>query len=291
MLRRLVALREAQLEDGRSDAEPQLVIVTPDPDRRGTRSTAWVELLARVGRRQEQPVFPARVVGWDRVAEVVSVSHVPRHVSGSPVESFSLDGMREATPPWRAPVWEQLLHLIGRHPFLTVDQLAGLFGTTQVRIKGIERELVEKGWLRRIDLEELPGGAMGLGRNEWQALGLVEVTGAGRARLASWLGLDVSAATRYHGIIGNSRGQAGRRRRLLRTLAHTLGVNGVFVARWTTKRNCASGRSPHAISAAPMDSRCAASAHPCAMMVPPRIPRMSAASRAYTAGGNGGSLG
>jgi hypothetical protein len=127
-------------------------------------------------------------------------------------------------------VWEQLLHLIGRHPFLTVDQLARLFGTTQVRIKGIERDLVEKGWLRRIDLNELPGGALGLGRNEWQALGLVEVTGAGRARLASWFGLDVRAATRYHGVIGNSRGQAGRRRRLLRTLAHTLGVNGVFVA-------------------------------------------------------------
>jgi hypothetical protein len=37
-------------------------------------------------------------------------------------------------------------------------------------------------------------------------------------------------ATRYHGLIGSACGQAGRRRRLLRTLAHTLGANAVFVA-------------------------------------------------------------
>ena len=71
---------------------------------------------------------------------------------------------------------------------------------------------------------------MRVGHDQWRVLGLVEITIQGRRRLASWLGLEPSGATRYHGLIGNARGQAGRRRRLLRALAHTLGANAVFVA-------------------------------------------------------------
>jgi hypothetical protein len=230
MLCRLLVLREAQLEDGSTDPEPELVIVSPDPDRRGTRRTAWLELLDSVARRHEQPAFPARVLGWERVADVVSVGHVPRLVSSSPLESLRRDGRREAPPAWRATVREQVLHLIGRHPFLTVDQLAHLLGTTTARIRRLEHELVASGCLRRIELDELPNGALGLGHEECRALGLVEITILGRRRLAGWLGLEPTVATRYHGLIGNARGQAGRRRRLLRTLAHTLGANAVFVA-------------------------------------------------------------
>jgi hypothetical protein len=40
MLRRLLALCEGQPEDGKANPVPELFIVTPDPDRRGTRSTA-----------------------------------------------------------------------------------------------------------------------------------------------------------------------------------------------------------------------------------------------------------
>jgi hypothetical protein len=125
---------------------------------------------------------------------------------------------------------EELLHLVGRHPFLTVDQLAHLLGTTAARIKRLEHELIGRGWLRRIELDELPDGGIGLSSGECRALGLVEITTVGRRRLASWLGLAPTVATRYHGLIGNLRGQAGRRRRLQRALAHTLGANAVFVA-------------------------------------------------------------
>lgn len=132
---------------------------------------------------------------------------------------------------WRAPVrgQEQLLHLIGRHSCLTVEQLARLLSTTTSRIRRIELELVERGLVRRIEVGEMPDGAIALGHEEWPTLGLVEITIAGRRQLASWLGLETTPATRYHGLIGNSRGQVGRRRRLLRTLAHTLGTNA-FVA-------------------------------------------------------------
>src|SRR5205807_2982938 len=65
---------------------------------------------------------------------------------------------------------------------------------------------------------------------EFSSLGLVEITSLGRRRLAAWLGLSPAVATRYHGLGGNGRGDAGRRWRALRALAHTLGANDVFVA-------------------------------------------------------------
>jgi hypothetical protein len=58
----------------------------------------------------------------------------------------------------------------------------------------------------------------------------VEITRAGHQRLAGWLGLNAAAASRYHGLVGQGRAQAGRRERLLKTLAHTLGTSAVFVA-------------------------------------------------------------
>jgi hypothetical protein len=230
MLRRLIALRDAQLEHCSPDPEPELVVATPDPDGRGTRSSAWLELLDRVARRQQHPGFQARVLLWEHVADVATIDQEQRATCGSPFERFRRDGTSEARRISRAPLREQLLHLIGRHPFLTVDQLTHLLGTTSARVKRLEHELIACGWLRRIDLDEVPDGAIGLDRDECRALGLVEITIVGRRRLASWLGLEPGIATRYHGLIGNPRGQAGRRRRLLRTLAHTLGANSVFVA-------------------------------------------------------------
>ncbi len=64
---------------------------------------------------------------------------------------------------------------------------------------------------------------------EPQALGLSELTPLGRRVLAGWLGLNGPTAARHHGLSGGQ-DWAGRRRRLLRTLAHTLGTNDVFVA-------------------------------------------------------------
>jgi hypothetical protein len=87
---------------------------------------------------------------------------------------------------------------------------------------------VERGWLRQIQFGEVPEDA--ITPSQWETLGLVEVTPAGRHELARRLGLDTRVATHQHGLIGGGQGQAGRRRRLLRTLARTIGTNGVFVA-------------------------------------------------------------
>jgi hypothetical protein len=44
------------------------------------------------------------------------------------------------------------------------------------------------------------------------------------------LGLDAPTASRYHGLTGTGQAASRRRRRFLRTLAHTVGTNDVFVA-------------------------------------------------------------
>jgi hypothetical protein len=72
--------------------------------------------------------------------------------------------------------------------------------------------------------------AVGWSQSVFNDLGLVEITLAGQRRIAAMLGLDPRTATRYHGLIGVGQSQAGKRRRLLLALAHTLGANAVFVA-------------------------------------------------------------
>ena len=125
---------------------------------------------------------------------------------------------------------EQILQVVGRHPFLTLEQRVDLLGTTSKRLSYLERQLVERGWLRSIPTEELAEDAIGLSGTERRALRFVEITPAGRRQLAGSLGLDTPMASRYHGLIDSGPGQATRRARLLRTLPHTLGVNAVFVA-------------------------------------------------------------
>jgi hypothetical protein len=232
MLRRLVVLLGSGLDDGTCGPESELIIATPDPDRDGRRSDAWLELLGRVARRQEQPAPFARVVLWDQVADVVGRTRVPVAIDNKPLPPGSSVVGPAPSYPWRAPRrgYEQLLHLIGRHPFLTIHHLAGLLGTSTSRIRRLQEDLVANNWLRRIELDEVPHSALAIGQDEYIGLGLVEITLAGRRQLALWLGLETAPAIRYHGLIGNGRGQAGLRRRLLRALAHTLGTNAVFVA-------------------------------------------------------------
>ncbi len=224
MLRRLIALG-----DSSAGRELEVVVATLDRDGEGARGAAWLQLLDTVIRREGQPAMLSRVVSWERVAEVVGRSRLAGVAGNGPRQR---QDVRRALQASHAPVRgrEQLLHLVGRHPFLTVRQLAHLLGTTTARIKRLEQELIKWGWLRQIELNELADSGIGTGRDECGLLGLVEITLAGRRQLAGWLGLEPLTATRYHGLIGNARGQAGRRRRLLRTLAHTVGANSVFVA-------------------------------------------------------------
>lgn len=230
-LGRLVALRTGlRFGDGSADVEPEIVIGFPDRDGTGARGKAWLELIdGVVGQRGEQ--WRVRLVTWDWVADTVRPMQGPDLVAGQARRNGARQNRGKGIL-WPAPARsrEQLLHLIGRHPFLTVDQLARLLGTAVDRVRRLENELIGEGLLRLVAFEELPRAGTGVTREELSALGLVEVTSMGRRRVAAWLGIRQVVATRYHGVSGSGRGGAGRRWRLLRALAHTLGANAVFVA-------------------------------------------------------------
>ena len=230
MLRRLVAYCEAS-----GDPASQLVVATVDPDAEGGRAGAWLLLVDRVTRRHGTPAMPSRVVNWVTVQRMLSRGirqadspGDPRQRGHSRAEGESSRSGRSGRAPGRTR--EKLLHLVGRHPFLTVAQLARLLDTTGARVRRLEDDLVACGWLRRVFLEEVQSLDLKVTGTEFDKLGLVETTLAGRKLLAGWLGLDPTTASRYHGLIGDGRLQAGKRRRLLRTLAHTVGANEVFVS-------------------------------------------------------------
>ena len=229
MLRRLFVLRQV-MDLAEPGAELEVVIATSDPDGRGTRLGAWLELLNSLGIRYGDGALRARVLTWQCVASmtrrrcacILADDRDRIHVcQTAPI------GVGSSLAPARSH--EQLLHLIGRHPFLTVDQLAVLLGTTVHRVKRLEQELIADGLLRRVDHRELPRGTTPA-YEHFAALGLVEITGTSRRRLAAWLGVSPAAARRYHGVTANGWRGVRLRSRLLQTLAHTLGANGVFVA-------------------------------------------------------------
>ena len=226
MLRRLLAYREFS-----GDADFQLLVATIDPDGDGGRSSVWMSLMDRLARTHGTPVFSSRVVGWGTVESMLSGSDRGDRGGDWRTHHYS-GGVLGPSQRRRGPgrTRDQLLHLVGRHPFLTAAQLADLLSTSVPRIRRLESDLVRSGWLKRVEMEEFPPVAVGWSQSVFSDLGLVEITLAGQRRIAAALGLDPKTATRYHGLIGAGRSQAGKRRRLLLALAHTLGANAVFAA-------------------------------------------------------------
>jgi hypothetical protein len=123
-------------------------------------------------------------------------------------------------------VRDRVLHLVARHPFLTARQLGQLLEITPRRIRKLELELIELGLLREAEGAVVPDSVL---CEEFRRVGPVEATRAGLRRVSRWLGLDVSTATRHHGLAGVSSGYLKRRQRLVGALAHTIGTNETFV--------------------------------------------------------------
>jgi hypothetical protein len=228
ILRLLSPARETA-ESADSSAETEIVVGTPGLDNNERRPRAWRELLERIVLAQAGDLLRVRVLTWTWVANLIGPGRIDDH-NKPPGRSGEVGPhvvFGSHVPTHRL---EQLLLLIGRHPCLTVRQLASLLGTGVDRIRTLERQLIHEGLLRTIDVSELPGKRSAVMSETFSTLNLVEITMAGRRRLAGWLGLSSESATRYHGVIGYGRSSLGRRWRLLRTLHHTIGANGVFVA-------------------------------------------------------------
>jgi len=169
-IRRLVTLASRHRAAGASAAPPVLVIATPNPDGHGTRAAAWETLLKRAADRQGEPPLPVRVLDW---AQVASIAGQPRwcHDRGGHQSPRAID---------------QMLSLVGRHPFLTLLQLADLLGTTVGRAAGLRASLVERGWLRLVPTSEIPRTALEILDADVLVQGLAELTAAGRRTLAGW---------------------------------------------------------------------------------------------------------
>jgi hypothetical protein len=235
LVRRLLLLRAAA-SDSRL-TEPLLVIGKPDPDGRGGRAARWASMLAHVAQREEQAPSRFRVITWDRGCAV---------------------GWHEQPVGLQPTSMQQVLDLVGRDPCLSRRQLAGLLGTRLRRVARMCGELVARGWVRPIPPTDIPLIAQAQLKETLSALGLTELTPLGRRVLASGMGLNTATAAKHHGLSGGQN-WAGRRRRLLRTLPHTLGVNDVFVALAAAARRATAGGANEALeecrSAAPCERR------------------------------------
>jgi hypothetical protein len=200
ILRGLIELRQA--EDATDHKEPLLVVATADPSGSGARAEGWRLLVQHVARRAGERPLLVQLLPYDA-------------------------GLASDVREGRRPVGQsdELFALLARHPLLTRQQLATLLGTSSARTARLVGQLKNRGWVRALAVADLPRDLDGLASHRLRSMALVELTPGGRREAARRLLLDGPVAVRHHGLIG----KAGSRGRLLRHLAHTLGVNAVFV--------------------------------------------------------------
>jgi hypothetical protein len=142
-------------------------------------------------------------------------------LSGASTSSPMGAGSKE--PPVR--VWgprpnrqdEAIVDLLARHPLLSRDQLADLLGTSCARIRTLQVCLEGRGWLRQVENPQ---------PSFRDAHHLCELTLAGTREALRRLGLSSTHAAKHHGVLGT---ESRMRRRMLRHVEHTLGVNQFFV--------------------------------------------------------------
>jgi hypothetical protein len=114
-----------------------------------------------------------------------------------------------------------LLDLIGRHPFLTLDDISALTGWTFNWARWQRRRLVELGLARSVGAGEVT--------RHFDRKRLVELTHDGLWLLAAHQGLTLGAAVRTNGLVGGGPNRpVGPRFSLLKNLEHTIGVNRFF---------------------------------------------------------------
>ena len=122
-----------------------------------------------------------------------------------------------------------LLDLVDRHPFLLPDQLARALGWPPKWARRRRNRLIEMGFLRLVEPDELPEG---LAKRE-----LAELTEDGFALVAVQQGLARREAARYNGLIGTGLMRSIRARSsLLKHIDHTVGANDVFIRLIETAR-------------------------------------------------------
>jgi hypothetical protein len=218
LLRLLLSFANAHTDNGRYHL--RLLVVTTDVDGAGARRLAWLRLIHRLQVDTGAAALACDVLDWRQVYDSLGV-HAPPHDRGAPDRA----GPR---PERRGRRADEMLSLVGRHPFLTIKQLADVLGVSPRCARHLRQALVDQGLIRLLTASDL--GSLAPTRVAVHPLaladGLAELTAAGRSLIARRLGLSVAAARRYHGLFG---GSPRHRQRALRHLEHTVGANQVFV--------------------------------------------------------------
>jgi len=258
----LLALRGVQGED-----LPALVVAASD---RG-RAAAWKDLIEAVGRARREAPLAACVATWDELrsgpealASLGSKGPLPgdrliqqirlqplraRHPAGILPEfvgqALATPGVSPADSLGRVALGlgaadRALLDLIGRHPFLPLGRLAQVRGWDLRWARERRDRLIGLGLMRLVEACEV--GA------EAAASELVELTADGLALAAAQHGLSLGRAVRHLGLAGGGPERPiGARRRLLASLAHTLGTDAIFVSLVCTAKKLAALGSDDAL--------------------------------------------
>ena len=227
---------------------PLLVIATGAE----SRVARWKELLHEVEQARREAPIPAAVAIWTelpaRLARQISSGHVPavrapQRKTIPPLKSVrwadkvpnlvgDLEGVEAGTVEGAAHRGalslkltrpdRGILQLLGRHPFLTPDEIGVLFGWTAKRTHDRCRHLIGQGLLRTLDEQETRGHP--------DAAGRLELTKEGLRLVAAQRRSGVSAATNQSTIIGGGPASPSLwRTDLVDHLDHTIGANRVFV--------------------------------------------------------------
>ena len=114
----------------------------------------------------------------------------------------------------------QLLDFIARHPFLSKEDIALVFGWEPGWARQRRNRLIRLGLMRLVTPDEVG--------EEMAMRDLVEVTYMGLLLVAAHQGLSLAMAVRHNGLAGGGPDEpVGARESLVRYFVHTLGVNDV----------------------------------------------------------------
>jgi hypothetical protein len=137
------------------------------------------------------------------------------------------------------PADYRLLNVVACHPFLSRDKLATVLGWPLDTVVRRKYRLVDHGLIRLVEPDETGADAN---------LQLVELTRVGLELVAAYRGLSLSVAVREIGFAGGGTNDPiGARTKLLRNLAHTLGVDELFGSLYGTARRLTEAGSDDAM--------------------------------------------
>ena len=189
----LMALRQRHAHA----SEPVLVLVLLQSADQPARKQAWLDLMRRAATHLGEEPLALRVV------------------LSTPERSY----LSRRDWRWtRGSVADSVLHLHARHPLLTLRQLVHVLGYRPSRVKGAQAQLIECGWLRRLELPH----SESTGDLEC----LVALTPAGRREAARRVSLRPEQARRNQGLLASD--STSTNHQWIRHIAHTVGVNDVF---------------------------------------------------------------